>query len=60
MSNRTSETELDEIRFRLEQVAMDHNEKRGGTWEWDSSKMHLTLFNPDRSPMATLHVEHMQ
>jgi hypothetical protein len=48
--------DLEDIRKRLEAVAVGYCEK-GGTWDWDETMRHLTIYNPNGTKFATLHVE---
>jgi hypothetical protein len=52
-------SELEAIREKLESVAYEYR-SQGYTWNWDNTKMHLTIYAPNGDPFATLHVERTQ
>ena len=48
---------IDEVRDALEDVAKEFGDGIY-PWQWDETKMHLTISDSEGNPIATLHVEY--
>lgn len=54
--------EIESLRAKLEDAAEAFvgPTRWGNRWRWDETRMHLTIYDVDGDPVATLHIEQKQ